>query len=155
MLKRTKNTKDNKSAIQIAMNRGSLSKKSRAMGIKVLTIRNKIEDMKVVPIYVETGRMVADIGTKALDPKQFELLKDMLCGYAVVGMLKEGKTKEYLSAICKEVDKKSARPSISTCSKKRRVRTQEDQKEEMKTLDKEQQRRKYKRPRMNTRNTWW
>ena len=35
---------DNKSAIQIANNRGSLGKNSRAMDLKTLTIRNRIED---------------------------------------------------------------------------------------------------------------
>ncbi len=30
------------------MNRGALAKKTRAMDIRVMTIRNKIEDMKVV-----------------------------------------------------------------------------------------------------------
>jgi len=73
---------DNQSAITIAMNRGSLAKKSRAMDVRVLSIRNKIEDMKVVPHYLSTEKMIADIGTKALDPKQFCLLRDKLCGYA-------------------------------------------------------------------------
>jgi hypothetical protein len=73
---------DNQSAIHIAMNRGSLAKKTRALGIRVLSIRNKIEDMKVVPHYLKTDKMIADIGTKALDPKQFCLLRDKLCGYA-------------------------------------------------------------------------
>jgi hypothetical protein len=43
---------DNQTAIQIAMNRGSLSKKTRATEIRTLTIRNKIEDFKIVPIYI-------------------------------------------------------------------------------------------------------
>ena len=73
---------DNQSAITIAMNRGSLAKKSRAMDVRVLSIRNKIEDRKVVPHYLSTEKMIADIGTKALDPKQFCLLRDKLCGYA-------------------------------------------------------------------------
>ena len=72
---------DNQSAIRIAMNRGSLAKKTRALGIRVLSIRNKIEDMKVVPHYLPTEKMIAVIGTKALDPKQFCLLRDKLCGY--------------------------------------------------------------------------
>jgi hypothetical protein len=37
---------NNQAAIQIAMNRGALAKKSRAMNLKVLTLRNKVEDMK-------------------------------------------------------------------------------------------------------------
>ncbi len=59
---------DNKAAIQIAMNRGSLSRKTRGTDLKVLTIRNKVEDLKVVPIYLNTKEMLVDLGTKALDP---------------------------------------------------------------------------------------
>jgi hypothetical protein len=73
---------DNQAAIQIAMNRGSLSKKTRATEIRTLTIRNKIEDFKIVPIYIETTKMLADIGTKALEPKQFINLRDQVCGYS-------------------------------------------------------------------------
>jgi len=73
---------DNQSAIQIAMNRGSLSKKTRATEIRTLTLRNNVEDLKVVPIYLETSKMVADIGTKALDPKQFINLRDQVLGYS-------------------------------------------------------------------------
>ena len=98
---------DNKAAIQIAMNRGSLSKKTRAMEIKTLTIRNKIEDMKVVPIYIETTKMIADIGTKALDPRQFEALRDLLCGYTILRAHEQGKEGEYLSALCAVADRLS------------------------------------------------
>ena len=73
---------DNQAAIQIAMNRGSLSRKTRGTDLRVLTLRNKVEDLKVVPIYLNTVDMLADIGTKALDPKVFCRLRDMLCGYA-------------------------------------------------------------------------
>ena len=95
---------DNRAAIQIAMNRGSLSKKTRAMEIKTLTVRNKIEDMKVVPIYIETTKMVADIGTKALDPRQFEALRDVLCGYAIHRVHEQGNEGEYLHAVCAAVE---------------------------------------------------
>jgi hypothetical protein len=64
------------------MNRGSLAKKTRATEIRVFSIRNKVEDMKVVPIYLETHKMIADLGTKALDPKLFCALRDVMCGYA-------------------------------------------------------------------------
>ena len=76
---------DNQAAIQIAMNRGSLSKKTRATEIRVFSIRNKIENMKVVPIYLETTKMLADLGTKALDPKQFVKLRNEVCGYVERG----------------------------------------------------------------------
>ena len=72
---------DNQAAIQIAMNRGSLAKKTRAMELRVMTVRNKVEDMKVVHIYLRTSEMVADIGTKALEPKLFAYLRAKLCGY--------------------------------------------------------------------------
>jgi hypothetical protein len=75
---------DNQAAIQIAMNRGSLSKKTRAMDIRVFSVRNKIEDMKVVPINLKTDLMLADIGTKALEPGIFISLRDQLCGYAAI-----------------------------------------------------------------------
>jgi hypothetical protein len=38
--------------------------------------------MKVVPIYVKTTEMLADIGTKALEPKPFIYLRNLVCGYA-------------------------------------------------------------------------
>ena len=72
---------DNQAAIQIAMNRGSLSRKTRATETRTLTVRNKVEDMKVVPIYVKTTEMIADIGTKALEPKLFIYLRNLVCGY--------------------------------------------------------------------------
>ncbi len=80
---------DNQSAIKIAMNRGSLAKKTRATEIRVFRIRNKIEDMKV-PIYLETTKMLADLETKALDPKLFCALGDVMCGYAKRAILDKG-----------------------------------------------------------------
>ncbi len=53
--------------------------KTRAM--MVITIRNKIEDMKVVSMYLRTSEMIADIGTKSLEPKLCTYLRDKLCGY--------------------------------------------------------------------------
>jgi hypothetical protein len=86
---------DNKAAIQVAMNRGSLSRKTRGTDLKVLTLRNKVEDLKVVPIYLNTLDMLADIGTKALDPKTFCRLRDMLCGYAERISVNDAKEKSY------------------------------------------------------------
>ena len=75
---------DNKAAIQIALNRGSLSKQSRHMERRVLTARNKVEDHQVKPVYVRTDEMVADLGTKALPDRQFAYLRDKMNGYALV-----------------------------------------------------------------------
>ena len=74
---------DNQAAIWIAMNRGALAKKTRAMNMRTLSVRNKIEDGKVIPIYLRTIDMVADIGTKALDGATFVKLRDIMTGYAV------------------------------------------------------------------------
>ena len=70
-------------AIQIAMNRGALAKKTRAMSMRTLSVRNKIEDGKVIPVWLKTIDMVADIGTKALDSATFVRLRDILTGYMV------------------------------------------------------------------------
>jgi len=75
---------DNQPAIQIAMNRGALAKKTRSMSIRTLSVRNKIEDGKMYPEYIPTADMIADIGTKALDVPRFERLRDMLTGYAML-----------------------------------------------------------------------
>jgi hypothetical protein len=75
---------DNQAAIQISMNRGSLSKKTRAMEVRVFSVRNKIEDMKMVSIYLKTELMLADLGTEALNPALFIFLRDQLCGYAKI-----------------------------------------------------------------------
>jgi hypothetical protein len=74
---------DNKPAIQIAMNRGALAKKTRSMSLRTLSVRNKIEDGKVFPEYIHTDEMIADIGTKPLDVSRFEALRDQLTGYAI------------------------------------------------------------------------
>jgi hypothetical protein len=86
---------DNQAAIQIANNRGSLAKKTRAMEMRTLTVRNKVEDQKVVPVYIETLRMLADIGTKALEPSRFETLRDVMTGYGAWTAMKQGKLGEF------------------------------------------------------------
>jgi hypothetical protein len=75
---------DNEAAIQVMVNRGSLSKQSRHMERRILTAQNKIEDGQIMPKYCKTEEMLADIGTKALSDKQFVYLRDRLTGYALV-----------------------------------------------------------------------
>ena len=75
---------DNQSAIQIANNRGSLGKSSRAMDLKTLSTRNRIEDHEVKTEYCETGDMIADMGTKALAEPLFVRFRDTMNGYALV-----------------------------------------------------------------------
>jgi hypothetical protein len=92
---------DNQAAIQIANNRGALAKKTRAMDMRTLAVRNKIEDMKVVPVYCETTKMLADIGTKALDPMRFEILRDTMTGYALLEAMDHGNRDEYTTLLIK------------------------------------------------------
>ncbi len=49
---------DNEAAIQIALNRGALSKQSRHIERRILTARNKIEDGAVMPKHCVTGKML-------------------------------------------------------------------------------------------------
>ena len=83
---------DNMPAIQIMTNRGSLPNRSKAMDIRVLSARNKVEDGKILPVYVNTLKMLADIGTKALDERQFVFLRDLMNGYALVRASQTGAT---------------------------------------------------------------
>ena len=63
--------------------------------MRTLTVRNKVEDMKVVPIYCDTARMIADIGTKALEPTRFEVQRDAMTGYSAWEALKQGRLGEF------------------------------------------------------------
>jgi hypothetical protein len=74
----------NKSTIQIANNRGSLGKASRAMDLEVLAIRNRIEDHEVGVEYCMSDNMSADLGTKALGLPKFPKFRDAINGYALV-----------------------------------------------------------------------
>ncbi len=71
---------DNKSTIQIANNRGSLGKASRAMDLEVLAIRNRIEDHEVGVEYCMFDNMSADLGTKALGLPKFPRFRDTING---------------------------------------------------------------------------
>jgi hypothetical protein len=71
---------DNKSAIQIANNRGSLGKNSRAMDLKTLTIKNRIEDHFVETKWLETNEMLGDMRSKALPENPFTRFRDSMNG---------------------------------------------------------------------------
>ena len=73
--------------------------------MRTLTIRNKIEDVKEIPLYCETLKMLADLGTKALDPARFEILRDAITGYGVLEAWRQGKVKEFATLMVKLMDK--------------------------------------------------
>ena len=74
-------------AVTVAENRGSLAKRSKALDIRVFSVRNRIEDQEIQLKLISTLKMVADVATKPLDLKQFEFCRDVLNGY---GLLKAG-----------------------------------------------------------------
>ena len=77
---------DSKPAVQIALNRGALSKKTRSMSLRVLSVRNKIEDGCIYPVLKPTEAMLADIGTKPTDVSVFQDMRDQINGYkSIVG----------------------------------------------------------------------
>ncbi len=92
---------DNQAAIHIANNRGALAKKTRAMDMRTLAIRNKVENLKVIPMYCDTLKMIADIETKALKPSRFELLRDATTGYDLFEAWKKGKVHEFVTLMVK------------------------------------------------------
>ena len=61
---------------------------------RILAARNKIEDGEIFPKYCKTEDMLADIGTKALEPARFEILRDLMTGYGVLDALKRGNWNE-------------------------------------------------------------
>jgi hypothetical protein len=75
---------DNESAIKIANNRGSLGQTSRAMDLRTLSCRNRIEDYEVSTKFKGTVDMIADMGTKALPSNPFVRFRDTMNGYALV-----------------------------------------------------------------------
>ena len=60
-----------------------MAKRSKAIDIRVFSIRNRIEDDEVQLKLISTLKMIADCGTKALDRRQFEFCRDVLNGYAL------------------------------------------------------------------------
>ena len=83
---------DNEAQQKIANNRGSLGPTSRAMSLRTLAARNKIEDHEVQTAWTKTEDMVADIGTKSLPPSRFKKLRDVMNGYALVKVAYPNKT---------------------------------------------------------------
>ena len=75
---------DNESQQKIANNRGSLGQTSRAMDLKTLASRNRIEDHQVETRRKKSSEMPADIGTKALPVEPFVRLRDIANGYSLV-----------------------------------------------------------------------
>ena len=75
---------DNQPAGRIAESRGSLQGRSRHMDIRTYYLRQQVEDDNIKLKWIETRKMIADLGTKLLDEKTFVFLRDLMNGYAIV-----------------------------------------------------------------------
>jgi hypothetical protein len=75
---------DNESAQAIMNNRGSMGQTSRALDLKILSSRNKIEDHEVKTRNTSTTQIMSDMGTKALPANPFVRFRDMMNGYSLV-----------------------------------------------------------------------
>jgi hypothetical protein len=75
---------DNESAQCIVNNKGSMGQASRAMSLKVLSSRNRVEDHEVSTNNTRSGDMISDMGTKALPENPFVRLRDLMNGYSLV-----------------------------------------------------------------------
>lgn len=75
---------DNEAAQRIINNRGSAGVTSRAMDLRVLSSRNRIEDHEIITVNTRSDEILADIGTKALMVGTFVRLRDLMNGYTIV-----------------------------------------------------------------------
>jgi hypothetical protein len=75
---------DNESAIKIVNNRGSLGIASRALDLRALSCRNRVEDHEVETECERANLMMADVGTKALPESPFVMFRDAMNGHALV-----------------------------------------------------------------------
>ena len=48
------------------------------------SLRDRIDDQEIKMKYIESLKMCSDIGTKNLGVRQFEFLRDLMNGYALV-----------------------------------------------------------------------
>jgi len=71
---------DNKGAIELA-NAPKMGPRTKHINIKYHHFRNAIDKKKIEIEYIDTHEQLADIGTKPLEPKSFEKLRNMLIGW--------------------------------------------------------------------------
>mgnify|MGYP006243292317 CR=1 FL=1 len=79
---------DNQPCLRTATNNGAEQKRSKSFDLQWFTLKDRIIDNTIRMKYCKTARMIADIGTKLLPRQQFEFLRDMMNGYAIVAASK-------------------------------------------------------------------
>ena len=73
---------DNKGSLVLAKN-PSDHQKSKHIEIRYFFVRQKVEERRVQVFYVKTTDQLADLLTKALDPKQHERLSLAIMGHSL------------------------------------------------------------------------
>ena len=54
------------------------------LDMRLWKLKERVENNEIRLVYSPTHEMLADIATKALGPKQFEYLRDLMTGYALL-----------------------------------------------------------------------
>ena len=75
---------DNQPCLRTATNNGAEQKRSKSFDLQWFMLKDRIIDNVIRMKYCVTARMVADLGTKLLPRQQFEFLRDIMNGYAIV-----------------------------------------------------------------------
>ena len=75
---------DNQPCLRTATNNGAEQKRSKSFDLQWFMLKDRIIDNVIRMKYCVTARMVADLGTKLLPRQQFEFLRDIMNGYALV-----------------------------------------------------------------------
>ena len=75
---------DNKPVIQIVEGTRSMNATTRHFDLRVWKLKERVTNKEVRLVFCSTHDMLADIATKALGPKQFEYLRDLMTGYALL-----------------------------------------------------------------------
>ena len=75
---------DNQPCIHTATNPGAVQKKSKTFDLQYFTLRDRVIDKLIAMQYCNTLKQLSDIGTKLLPTAQFEFLRDLMNGYALV-----------------------------------------------------------------------
>jgi len=75
---------DNKPVIQIVEGNRSMNSTTRHLDMRLWKLKERVYNNEIRLVYCPTHEMLADIATKALGPKQFEYLRDLMTVYALL-----------------------------------------------------------------------
>jgi hypothetical protein len=68
---------DNQSALALTMTKAA-HQRTKHIGIKYSYVRERYDDQEILPTYLETSSMLADLLTKPLDSRRHALLMELI-----------------------------------------------------------------------------